>query len=57
MGIGWRSKVGTTEYTLELFSTMINNPSLSAQDYFDGIAAYYNEKDWTAAYNVFYNIA
>ncbi len=57
MGIAWRSRVpGYNDFTTELFSIMYNNPNLTAQAYFKGIATYYNEQDWMAAYNLFYNL-
>lgn len=54
--IGWRSNVGGTDYNTGLFNTMYAYPNLSADDYFNGIAAYYSESLWTAAYNAYYGI-
>ncbi len=57
MDVGWRSSVpGYNTFTTELFSVMFNNQNLTAQAYYDGLVAYYNEADWMQAYNLFYNI-
>ncbi len=57
MDIGWRSRVtGYNDLTTDLFAIMYQYPNLTAQQYFEGIANYYNEKDWTEAYNLFYNV-
>ena len=57
MDVGWRSRVsGYNDFTLDLFPTMLDNQNLTAEQYFNGVAAYYNEADWTAAYNAYYNL-